>query len=237
MRVAVVDDPRDAAAEDAVTLGLEFKRTLRPAGVLGVRGEGLGGHGGVAAAHVRDGSGRLRVTDHLASPRTVALCLEVCRFHALVREAPLVEAPELAHRDIRLQTVPEVIERAIAIRLAMEEEPQLMATRGHASGVVPAEKLAYDGAEIAQEAFGRIGGINHESGKHRQPRRDGVAARSGELIRKALRPVLATHLVAVDQHALEGAVAANAGRDLSDVGVKGPVKCGGGKLVALESVA
>ena len=179
--VAVVDHAVDAAAIHAVSLRLDRVGIFQPLAAVGRGGERLRPRV-LAPVHVRHRRGQPRV-----SGVHVARCAR----------------PELAHRDIDVLPVLQVVRRRVAVWFAGEEQSVLMRETRQLARVILREEIRDRAPEIPQEAFRHIRALHNVSGENRQERRDVVPATRLELLLEALCPVLRTNLVAIDQRVVQ----------------------------------
>ena len=111
--------------------------------------------------------------------------------------------PELAHGNVAVAPELEIVRRAVAIGLQGVLQPRAAGHLGELPGVVLREEVGDGPAQIPEEALGDLGAVHDAAREDGQEALDVIAAAPLELLVEALRPVLAAHFVAVDQHVVE----------------------------------
>ncbi|OQA32558.1 MAG: hypothetical protein BWY56_02226 [Acidobacteria bacterium ADurb.Bin340] len=179
LRVAVEDEAVDPAAVDEVAHLLERIRVVLPAPVLRACGEGLGAHK-LQGIGVGDGRGHLAAT---------------------VIHTPA--HPELGHRNVASPAGDQLVEPRIAVGLHGQHHPVAVGKLRVMPEVTVGEQVTDGLAVVPQEALRLLQTIHHAARERRQEGQQFVPATGLELLGHLLGPVLAVHLVTVDEDVVE----------------------------------
>ena len=234
--VTVEDHAVHAFGEDAVALELhrEWRRQPPSRTAVGIGRESLRAHD-APPPDMRRGRDGLRVAERLVAPaafhvRTVRLPRQ--RGEIAVR---IARTPELGHRHVALARELKVVERTVSIRLAVEDEPVLVAPRAETPRIVAGEQGRDHAPEIAEERLRARGAVDRIPGQHRKEIRDRITGRFRKAALESARPVLSEDLVAVQQHALQRPVFRESLQKPAHVGVEMHVERMRIELVAFEA--